>query len=206
MNMEKQTAKAGLVSTLKLAFGFQLGWIVVAGLCLLVDRPIASHLLPFNLITLFTPAVVELVTRIKLPMALQIHFFVFVTAASFLGSIVGFYDSVPNWDTYVHIDSGVLLAWLGFFVVLQAEQRSKAQLPKWFGALFAFLVPMALASLWEIYEYFSDVVFHTSMQTGGLRDTIIDMVAAVAGALIAIAIAVWCKAPKSVLPALLRST
>lgn len=200
VEQQSVTAKFRLNNSLKLAFSFQLAWVVIAGICIAIGRPIAIELLAFNLVTLFAPALLEVLTRTKLPIALQVHFFVFVTSASLLGSIVGFYGLVPNWDTYVHLDSGVLMTWLGLFVVREAESQSKARLPKWFALATAFAVTMALAAMWEIYEFFSDVLIHTNMQIGGLEDTMIDTIAAVVGALIAIVIALWLKAPKSVLP------
>lgn len=202
--MEGRIAQSRLGNSLKLTFAFQLVWIAIAGLCLLIGRPIASHLMVINLTTLFAIPLAELVTRTQFPLALKLHFYVFVTAASFLGSIVGFYGSVPNWDTYVHLDSGILMAWFGFFAVRQAEGSGKTQFPKWFAILTAFAVPMAIASLWEVYEYLSDLIINTNMQVGGLGDTMIDTIAAAVGAIIAIVIAVWPKFPKSVLPKSLR--
>lgn len=202
--MKKPTSHFRLGTALKLAFAFQLGWIIATIFCLLSGRHIALGLLPVNLIILFAPALLEFITRTKLPIALIINFCVFLTLAAFLGSVVGFYGSVNNWDTYVHAYSGTLITWLGFFVVQQAERSAKAQLPGWFALAAAFAICMGVASLWEIYEYFSDIVLHTNMQVGGLDDTMIDMISAGVGSLIAVAVAVFFKAPQSVLPKSLR--
>lgn len=196
--------KTQLKKSLKLAVGFQLGWIIIAGIYALNGATIAAGLLVGNLLTLFAPVVFEFITRIKLPMSLQIHFLAFVTASSFMGSILGFYGSVNNWDTYVHIDSGVLIAWFGLFLVLQAEQQSKGQLPKWFAIATAFAFTMASAALWELYEYASDQLIHTNMQIGGLEDTMIDTLAALIGATIAVVLVLLFRRPKTVLPKSLR--
>ena len=45
---------------------------------------------------------------------------------------------------------------------------------------------MAFAAAWEIYEFASDTFLHTTMQAGGLEDTIVDMLAALIGATIAV--------------------
>lgn len=200
MLMKQPPPLSRLGDSLKLAVVFQVAWLVVAGVSVLSGRSINGSLLVGNLIILFAPVVIEVLTRIRLPTALHVHFHIFVTASSFLGSIIGFYALVPNWDTYVHLDSAVLTTWLGFFVVRQAEGKTKAQLPKWFAITAAVAVSMGLASLWEIYEYLSDMIVHTNMQVGGLDDTMIDMMAAVVGSCIAVALAVWLRAPKSVLP------
>lgn len=200
MPMNKPAVSSRSWGSLKLVFAFQIGWIVASVFCILTGRPIEIGLLGVNLIVLFAAVAVELVTRTKLPIALAVNFYVFVTLAAFLGSIVGFYGSVPGWDTYVHGYSGALITWFGFFVVQQAERQAKTQLPKWFAIAAAFAICMGVAALWEVYEYFSDLVLHTNMQVGGLDDTMIDTIAAGVGALIALVIAAWFKAPKSVLP------
>lgn len=53
-------------SSLGLAVAFQLAWLVISLLCILVGRPILSSLLPVNLVTLFAPVVAEYVTRTKI--------------------------------------------------------------------------------------------------------------------------------------------
>jgi hypothetical protein len=202
--MKKTTSPHQLGNTIKLAVMFLLAWLAVAGIYVLIGHPIALALLLVNLPILFVPALLELVTKTKLPIALQINFYIFLTAATFLGSIVGFYGSVPNWDTYVHLYSGVLTGWFGLYVVSHGESHTKAQFPKWFALIASLAVPLAIAALWEVYEYFSDIILNTNMQVGGLDDTMIDTISALIGALIAIAIALWFKAPKSVLPKSLR--
>lgn len=198
--MKKTTDPNNLSGTIKFALAFVVGWLVLSGIYLLTGRHIVIGLLPVNLLLLFVPLVLELVTRTTLPIALKIHFSIFLTAAALLGSIVGFYGSVNNWDTYVHLYSGVLTGWFGFYVVAQGEKHAKAQFRKWFALAAAFAIPMAIAALWEIYEYLSDIILHTNMQIGGLDDTMIDMMSALIGALIALAIAVVFRSPKSVLP------
>lgn len=200
MHMKKPTVSHNVRSSLKLALVFLVGWLVVAGICILAGRHIAVGLLPVNLLILFVPVVIEFVTKTTLPIALKIHFSIFLTAAAFLGSIVGFYGTVNNWDTYVHLYSGVLTGWFGLYVVSQGEKHAKAQLPAWFALAASFAIPMGIAALWEVYEYLSDIILNTNMQVGGLDDTMIDTISALIGALIAIAIAVWFKAPKSVMP------
>jgi hypothetical protein len=149
-------------------------------------------------VTLWAPAALAWVTRVELPFALQVNYFVFIILSSLAGSGLGAYAWIPNWDTYVHAYSGVFLAWLGFFAVQQAEVSMKATAPKWLTIVMGIATALAFAALWEMGEYWSDTTLGTTTQAG-LQDTIVDMVAALIGATLAI-ILTWAKLPASVLP------
>ncbi len=189
-----------LKHSLKLALIFQVAWIVAAIVALAMGLPVKVGLLAGLLFMPFIPAAFEFITRIKLPDALQLHYHAFITASSVAGSAFGVYALVGHWDTLVHIDSGVLLAWLGFFAVRRAqEQGMKGIIPRWFTLSVAIAVSLAFAALWEISEFLSDTFLGSSTQAN-LEDSIVDMAAGAIGALIAVAIAVWLRWPKSVLP------
>ncbi|MEA3323353.1 MAG: hypothetical protein U9Q12_03965, partial [Patescibacteria group bacterium] len=53
-----------------------------------------------------------------------------------------------------------------------------------FVALFAVCFSMAVAVVWEIFEYVMDIGFGTNMQKSGLVDTMEDLIVATIGALI----------------------
>lgn len=189
--------------SLALALPFQLGWAVAAIIYILAGNTMNVGFLVLLMTVLWVPTAVELVTRTKLPTALHIHYHAFITASSVMGSTFGFYALVPNWDTWVHIDSGVLLAWLGLFAIRQAEDQVGVRLPGWLSVAMCYASPLAFAALWEISEFLSDRYLHTTTQAG-LEDTIVDMIAAFVGATIAIAIVSLAVSPKSVLAKALR--
>lgn len=200
----KKDRKQNIIKSLKLTLVVQLAWIAISAIYVLRDITIDSDLLAPNLLILFVPVIIELITKINIPIVLQIHFHIFMTTSSLMGSILEFYGSVNGWDTYVHMYSGVLIALIGLFIVREAEDEIAKQFPKWFTIVNAFIWPMALATLWEIYEYASDQLLGTNMQVGGLEDTIIDMLSAIVGAAIAMIIVILFKRPKSVLPRSLK--
>ncbi len=200
MHMKHSAQQPNLAKSLKLAIGFAVGWTILTALFMFTNKSVAFALLFINLPILFVPLIAEFITRIKLPAALQVQFLIFVSSSSLLGSILHFYSTVPGWDTYVHLYSGVIITWFGMFVIMLAEKQTNTQLPKWFVLSMAFAVCMGIASLWEIYEFLSDVLINTNMQVGGLKDTMIDMSVALIGAVIAFIITLLIKFPKSVLP------
>lgn len=194
--------KPNVRHSLFIALIFQVAWILLGLIFAATGREVVWALLIANLLTLWAPAAFELVTKTRLPDALQIHYLLFVTAASLVGSALGGYADIPNWDTIVHIDSGVLLAWLGMYMVRYVEEVHKATLPRWFAAFVTISVPLVFAVLWETYEFLSDLLIHTTMQAGGLEDTIVDMVAALVGGTLAVMLATWGWVPKTMAPRL----
>jgi len=180
--MNTQALRRSLI----IAAFFQVAWIVTGLLFTLFGASVSWVLLIANMLTLWAPALLILITRMNLSDGFQIGFAIFITASSLVGSALGGYATIPNWDTIVHVYSGTLLAWFGFVIAGWAEASMKKPLPLWFKNIVAFMTPLALASVWEIYEYASDVFLGTKMQAGGLEDTIVDMVAALLGAGVAL--------------------
>ncbi len=186
-------------SSLLLALPFQLGYIVlVAAVQLLGFSPnaaLAALLIP----ALWAPALIELVFRVPLPRAIQVFYLVFMAAGPFAGSVLHLYGGIVKLDNWVHFASGVMLAWLGLYAIKVVEERSRVSLPRWFSLTFAVVTAMAFAAAWEICEFLSDVILHTTAQTDNF-DTMIDIVMGTGGGLLAILIVIVGLRPRSVLP------
>ena len=195
--MTKSFLKPYVKRSLKVALIFQIGWLIAAGIGVLAHSSVHVPLVILMMVVLWVPAVLELITHTELPTILKVHFSIFLTAASVAGSAFGVYALIPHWDSVVHAYSGVFLAWFGLFLVQRVQ--GKQHIPRWFTIFIAFATPLAFAAVWEICEFMSDTFLHTTTQAG-LQDTILDMLSAGVGALIAVLLIVWLKTPKSVLP------
>ncbi len=190
--MAYNTITQSVRRSLQIALIFQVAWVITGLLFTVFGANVGWGLLLANLLTLWAPAAYIFITRTNLSDGFQIGFGVFITASSLIGSALSGYAVIPNWDTIVHIYSGTLLAWFGFVIATNAELSIKRALPIWFKNAVAVMTPLAFASVWEIYEFMSDTYIGTTMQAGGLEDTIIDMIAALLGAVIAVvASSIW---------------
>lgn len=194
-NLVKKQLKASLI----LASLFLATWALAMTVCVVLDWPVDVNLLVVLAPLLLVPAVFELVARMQIPLVLQTHYYVFITLSSVMGSAFGTYGFVPHWDSFVHAYSGALLVWAAFFTIRLAERKTKPYITRWFAISFAVMTPLAFAALWEISEFFSDMLFHTTTQAG-LEDTVTDMAFALLGSILAIALTLWLKIPKSLLP------
>ena len=112
----------------------------------------------------------------------------FVYFASPVGSVLDFYRSVGPYDKIVHFFSGILLASLGAMIIssilkagVNIIKATKAYL--FVEAAFAFFFSSAFAGIWEIFEFTADKLAGGEMQRG-MVDTVTDIIAGNAGALI----------------------
>ncbi|GAA5210157.1 hypothetical protein [Microbacterium kyungheense] len=193
--------------SLLLALPFQVGSIVLAVVLAAAGLQVEVLLTVLLALSMWAPAAAELLFRTTLPRALQLHYLIFLVAGPFLGSALHVYWVIADWDTLIHFDSGVLLAWLGMLWLRRVEEQLEVALPTWFGLLVIQLTPMAFAAAWEICEFASDHILGTKAQLDSLVDTMGDIMAGSLGGLFAIALLLVLRRPRTVAPAsLLRAT
>jgi hypothetical protein len=101
-----------------------------------------------------------------------------------LGELTGFYEKLWWWDLPFHIMFGFILghmAWSAIVHVYNPEKRTIEVATRALFIVFAILVSLGISGLWEIVEFFIDVVFRTNLQPG-LVDTMHDLLAGLVGA------------------------
>ncbi|GLI26918.1 hypothetical protein ARHIZOSPH14_11600 [Agromyces rhizosphaerae] len=183
----------------RLAAWFQLAWIASGLAAAWAGAPVHLGLIALLLPVLWVPAALAAFADFPLPTAVQVHYGVFLTAAPVLGSALLLYGVFPGWDKLTHLDSGVLLVWLGLFAVARAETQMDAAAPRWVVFSAAVVTPLAFAATWEIGEFLTDTLLGTQSQLG-LADTVADMVAAGIGALFGLLLVTLTRWPRSILP------
>ncbi|GEM_PF-1653427 len=184
---------------LRLAAWFQLAWLACGLTAYWAGAPVHLGLIALMIPVLWVPAALAAFADFPLPTAVQVHYGVFLSAAPVLGSALLVYGLVPGWDKLTHLDSGVLLVWLGLFAVARAETQMRAAAPRWVMYAAAIVTPLAFAATWEIGEFLTDSLLGTRSQLG-LADTVADMVAAGIGALLGLLLVMLLRWPRSILP------
>ena len=182
-----------------LALPFQIGCVALAVVLSLIGLDVQPWLAALLVPALAAPTLIELVFRTAIPWPLQLHYLLFITAGPFAGSALNLYWWFPEWDTLVHFDSGIMIAWLGMLFVRRAEERVGAAFPRWFELTIVQLTAMAFAAAWEICEYASDILIGTVSQID-LADTMSDILAGTLGGLTGIVILVLARRPRTLLP------
>jgi hypothetical protein len=134
------------------------------------------------------PLLLALFTKLQFNLPIIISYLIFLFGSQYLGSILGWYG-LGWWDTLLHLLSGSLLAFTGIALYERLVYRNAGKdISPWFVFLFTLSFSALGGIFWEIYEFSSDQLFGMTLQGGGNKDTMIDLIADTVGGLI---IAVW---------------
>lgn len=103
--------------------------------------------------------------------------FIFILAAMYFGSIFNFYNLIPNYDKILHLISGIIIALIGFVFFLylsngRAEGNFKPMTGVWFSIIFA----IAVAGIWEMWEFATDRLLGFTSQNNSVIDTMLDII------------------------------
>lgn len=103
--------------------------------------------------------------------------FIFVVASMYFGNVFGFYDIIANYDKILHLISGVIIAFIGFVFFLYLSNGKiygsfKPVTSIWFSIIFS----IAIAGVWEIWEFSTDQLFGFTSQNKSLIDTMLDLI------------------------------
>lgn len=139
-------------------------------------------------------------TKIKIPAVIQIVILLFIFASMYLGEIHHFFYRFPWWDTMLHANSAIILAYIGFILIytLNKDKSMHVHLSPLFMALFSFCFAMTIGCIWEIFEFGVDAILGANMQKArnleeiygvfdtrlGVLDTMRDLIVDAIGALI----------------------
>ena len=173
--------------THKFHYIFELVLFVICGVSVIYfamtgayDKTFQAGLIIFVL--LFLRAVMKW-TKTELPPALYLSVLIFITITMMLANLFGMYGVIPYLDKIEHLLSGVILFFVGQFIVNKmVKRKGMNSLPTniiiWFSLFFA----VAMAGMWEIYEFSVDHLFRLNSQNGSLTDTMWDIICGTVGA------------------------
>jgi hypothetical protein len=133
-----------------------------------------------------TFAVLQVPRLLHLPVLFDVAFLVAWTLQE-LGQVAGFWSRFAWWDTLVHTAMPAVLAPTAVILLIRAGAlpdvlRPAGRIQALGAVMLVFLVAGGFGSVYEIYEWFSDLHFGTTYQPDNF-DTMTDMTANVVGGL-----------------------
>lgn len=119
------------------------------------------------------PWIVEKWAKIYIPLNLQWQFAALLLAGPYVGEYLGMYQRGP-WDKLVHLYSGFAVGFGIVFTLGLIVRKYQLWLPLWFEVTILVVAKGFVAMLWEVAEFFWDLILGTSAQDHNF-DTMTDM-------------------------------
>lgn len=118
-------------------------------------------------------------SKLRVSRVLYFISIIFIFLSMYIGKIRNAYFIFPNWDKFLHLSSGAITTLLGLTIIYRIGKDDLEKIIKPIGIIvFLFIFSVAVAGLWEIYEYTTDFLFGLDSQRGSLDDTMLDMISA----------------------------
>ena len=134
------------------------------------------------------PLLLALFTKLQFNLPIVFSYLIFLVGSQYLGSISGWYG-LGWWDTFMHFVSGAILAFSGIALYERLIHRAAGhEISPWFIFLFTLSFAALGGVLWEVYEFSCDQLFGMTLQGGGNKDTMTDLIADTLGGLV---VAIW---------------
>lgn len=133
----------------------------------------------------FLPYLLRRYFRIYTPFPLRVGIVFFVCSTLVLGEIADFYNMFWWWDLILHGVASVGVTLILFICLLIFFTRIDLRSAALFTSFLAMGSSLAVAVVWEIYEFLIDLHFQTDtpMQPSNL-DTMTDLIVSVVGAVL----------------------
>lgn len=137
------------------------------------------------LITITLPYIIEKIFKTKISIVIKTTYIVFIFIAQFLGVTVELYNHISWFDKFTHWLSGIITALLSLSLLSKFKLYDKKNVL--FNIIWMISITLAIASLWECFEYCANILFGGDAQrvaTTGVNDTMQDIIVAFIGSII----------------------
>lgn len=137
------------------------------------------------ILTALVPTMVRKILHLKISYTMEFVYLLFIIFGHFIGSILGIYNEIPHYDKIMHTLSGVLTSFVALIVLNNINQYKFKNVI--FNIVFMIVFSLAVAGIWEIFEFTSDILFQADAQRvaiSGVNDTMLDMIVALFGSIL----------------------
>lgn len=137
------------------------------------------------ILTALVPTMVRKILHLKISYTMELVYLLFIIFGHFIGSILGIYNEISHYDKIMHTLSGVLTSFIALIILNNINQYKFKNVI--FNIVFMIVFSLAVAGIWEIFEFTSDILFQADAQRvaiSGVNDTMLDMIVALFGSIL----------------------
>ncbi|OVE68358.1 hypothetical protein CCS79_10645 [Clostridium diolis] len=157
---------------------------VICSIYFLIRGDMQRTLQPILIILVLT-FIKVLINKSRIPISTGLRFsvlaFIFVTM--FFANEFKGYSFIPYLDKIEHLSSGVILFYIGSLILELINKNETNKLNVKTIILFSLFFAIAMAGIWEIYEFTTDRLFGLRSQNNSLVDTMGDIICGSIGSL-----------------------
>lgn len=131
------------------------------------------------------PMIIQKLFGYHMSEVLKFFYFSFIMVALICGSVLGWYQKIGWFDLFAHFLSGIVFSIVALILLKEFHLLKKEYVI--FHILFILCFGLAVASFWEFFEFFSDLIFKGDTQwvaETGVTDTMTDMLIAFLGGIV----------------------
>ena len=130
------------------------------------SRLIFSGMQYVTLLLIIVPSLLKKRLNVEMPWMLFAVIVVFCFSGLIMGDALSFYKLIPWWDDLLHIESGVLLAAIGLWLLRIALDANEKPISfnRWVLAIYLVMFSLGCATFWEVIEFTLDDLFGFNTQ------------------------------------------
>lgn len=122
----------------------------------------------------------------------------FVFMSMYLANVWDFY-AIEYYDKFLHFTSGILIGFLGIIFYIEIFDYHNNKKTRYSAVtIFTFIFAVAVAGLWEIWEFTTDQLFNLTAQNNDLHDTMWDIICGTTGGSITCVLVYLCEKGKKI--------
>ncbi len=157
-------------------------YLIISGNYILTQILLCLGLIPILLI----PKILRYIFKsINISNGLELTYIIFIIMTMLFGSLMGGFSMISWYDSFTHFLSGMLSFVVGISLLVWLKKYKQDSIA--YNILFAIMLTLSVAVLWECCEFTIDLIFKTDTQkviTTGVTDTMKDMICALLGAIL----------------------
>lgn len=136
------------------------------------------------IVTIFIAKFVFSVTFIKHCKIIYLLTVIFIIMAMYVGNILNIYTYIDHYDKILHFISGIIISILAFSLYINYTYKVSEKLNPIFALIFIISFSIAMAGIWEMWEFSTDRLLGFNSQNNSLIDTMLDIIMGTLGCLI----------------------
>ncbi|NFU51367.1 hypothetical protein FDF76_12700 [Clostridium botulinum] len=136
------------------------------------------------IVTIFIAKLVFSVTFIKHCKMIYLLTLTFIIMAMYVGNILNIYTYINHYDKILHFISGIIISILAFSIYINYTHKVSEKLNPIFALIFIISFSIAMAGIWEMWEFSTDRLLGFNSQNNSLIDTMLDIIMGTLGCLI----------------------